>query len=66
MDGRVLDGRELRVQMARYGRPASPRRYNRDRDRGRDRRDRSRDRYRRRSRYGHLLMLNGIPNSIDF
>lgn len=25
MDGRVLDGRELRVQMARYGRPASPR-----------------------------------------
>lgn len=25
MDGRVLDGRELRVQMARYGRPNSPR-----------------------------------------
>lgn len=36
MDGRMLDGRELRVQMARYGRPTSPqrrfrgrRRYNR-------------------------------------
>jgi len=33
MDGRMLDGRELRVQMARYGRPTSPyrrrrRRYN--------------------------------------
>ncbi|KAJ8979215.1 hypothetical protein NQ317_011854 [Molorchus minor] len=28
MDGRMLDGRELRVQMARYGRPTSPhRRY---------------------------------------
>ncbi|CAD7080148.1 unnamed protein product [Hermetia illucens] len=26
MDGRVLDGRELRVQMARYGRPTSPHR----------------------------------------
>jgi len=25
MDGRMLDGRELRVQMARYGRPTSPR-----------------------------------------
>ncbi|CAH1976887.1 unnamed protein product [Acanthoscelides obtectus] len=25
MDGRILDGRELRVQMARYGRPTSPR-----------------------------------------
>lgn len=24
MDGRMLDGRELRVQMARYGRPTSP------------------------------------------
>ncbi|XP_017025724.1 serine/arginine-rich splicing factor 2 [Drosophila kikkawai] len=24
MDGRMLDGRELRVQMARYGRPSSP------------------------------------------
>ncbi|XP_055595183.1 serine/arginine-rich splicing factor 2-like [Uranotaenia lowii] len=53
MDGRMLDGRELRVQMARYGRPTSPqrnggggggRRFN-GRERGR-----SRDRYRRRSR----------------
>ncbi|XP_055634081.1 serine/arginine-rich splicing factor 2 [Toxorhynchites rutilus septentrionalis] len=53
MDGRMLDGRELRVQMARYGRPTSPqrggggsggRRYN-GRERGR-----SRDRYKRRSR----------------
>lgn len=26
MDGRMLDGRELRVQMARYGRPSSPQR----------------------------------------
>lgn len=26
MDGRILDGRELRVQMARYGRPTSPQR----------------------------------------
>ncbi|OAD53372.1 Serine/arginine-rich splicing factor 2 [Eufriesea mexicana] len=26
MDGRLLDGRELRVQMARYGRPTSPHR----------------------------------------
>lgn len=54
MDGRMLDGRELRVQMARYGRPNSPqrgggggggRRYGGGRDRGR-----SRDRHRRRSR----------------
>ncbi|XP_022916570.1 serine/arginine-rich splicing factor 2 isoform X2 [Onthophagus taurus] len=53
MDGRMLDGRELRVQMARYGRPTSPhRRYsrsNRRRSRSRSRR-RSRSRsYRRRS-----------------
>lgn len=41
MDGRMLDGRELRVQMARYGRPTSPqtRRGGRDGRRGdRDRR----------------------------
>ena len=45
MDGRMLDGRELRVQMARYGRPTSPhRRY------GRSSRRRSRSRSRRRSR----------------
>lgn len=41
MDGRMLDGRELRVQMARYGRPTSPQRgRGGGRDRGRDRRDR--------------------------
>ncbi|XP_075231299.1 SR family splicing factor SC35 isoform X2 [Lycorma delicatula] len=44
MDGRLLDGRELRVQMARYGRPSSPYR------RGRRRRSRSRSRRRSRSR----------------
>lgn len=58
MDGRMLDGRELRVQMARYGRPNSPnRRSGGGRDRyggggGRNRRrsrSRSRDRGRRRS-----------------
>lgn len=38
MDGRMLDGRELRVQMARYGRPTSP--QNRRGGRDRDRRDR--------------------------
>lgn len=53
MDGRVLDGRELRVQMARYGRPTSPQRSGgRDRGGGRDRdrrrRSRSRDNNRRR------------------
>jgi len=50
MDGRVVDGRELRVQMARYGRPTSPSRRGGGR-RGRDnnrRRSRS-PRYRRRS-----------------
>jgi len=55
MDGRMLDGRELRVQMARYGRPTSPqtRRNNRDhrRDHRRSRFNRSsRDRDRRRTR----------------
>jgi len=59
MDGRMLDGRELRVQMARYGRPTSPqtRRGGRDgggrRDgnrRGGRYRAGSRDRDRRRSR----------------
>lgn len=39
MDGRMLDGRELRVQMARYGRPTSPQTRRGGRDRG-DRRDR--------------------------
>lgn len=37
MDGRMLDGRELRVQMARYGRPNSPQR-SRGSGRGGDRR----------------------------
>ncbi|CAH1112699.1 unnamed protein product [Psylliodes chrysocephalus] len=41
MDGRMLDGRELRVQMARYGRPTSPHRSRGSR--------RSRSRSRRRS-----------------
>merc|ERR1711887_36165 len=54
LDGTVVDGRPLRVQMARYGRPRTPPRGSRGRggrdDRGgRDRRSRSRDR-RRRSR----------------
>ncbi|OXA60530.1 serine/arginine-rich splicing factor 2 isoform X1 [Folsomia candida] len=45
LDGRVLDGRELRVQMARYGRPASPvggERRSRRGSRGRGGRSRSR------------------------
>ncbi|KAI8435680.1 hypothetical protein MSG28_003939 [Choristoneura fumiferana] len=33
LDGRMLDGRELRVQMARYGRPSSPYRSRYDRRR---------------------------------
>ncbi|XP_065206492.1 serine/arginine-rich splicing factor 2-like isoform X2 [Planococcus citri] len=44
MDGRMLDGRELRVQMARYGRPASPRYGGRSNYRGRRSRSRSRKR----------------------
>ncbi|XP_023017342.1 serine/arginine-rich splicing factor 2 [Leptinotarsa decemlineata] len=47
MDGRMMDGRELRVQMARYGRPSSPQRRNRGRRRSRGRRSRSRSRTRR-------------------
>ncbi|VEN58893.1 unnamed protein product [Callosobruchus maculatus] len=47
MDGRILDGRELRVQMARYGRPTSPR--NRYRGGGGRRRSRSRSPRGRRS-----------------
>ncbi|XP_012235684.1 serine/arginine-rich splicing factor 2 [Linepithema humile] len=49
MDGRLLDGRELRVQMARYGRPTSPHRSRGSRRRGRSR-SRSRDRRRSRTR----------------
>ncbi|CAH1793845.1 unnamed protein product [Owenia fusiformis] len=60
LDGFVLDGRELRVQMARYGRPAESGRRGGDRGRDRDRggygRRRSRSRSysprRRRSRSG--------------
>lgn len=44
MDGRVLDGRELRVQMARYGRPTSPQRSRSNRHDRRRSRSRSRDR----------------------
>uniref|UniRef100_A0AB39U1E0 Serine/arginine-rich splicing factor 2 n=1 Tax=Nilaparvata lugens TaxID=108931 RepID=A0AB39U1E0_NILLU len=47
MDGRLLDGRGLKVQMARYGRPSSPYR------RSRRRRSRSRSRRRSRSRGRH-------------
>uniref|UniRef100_A0A034WCG5 Serine/arginine-rich splicing factor 2 n=2 Tax=Endopterygota TaxID=33392 RepID=A0A034WCG5_BACDO len=49
MDGRMLDGRELRVQMARYGRPTSATRTNNRRGGGGGRR-RSRSPARRRSR----------------
>ncbi|XP_028138367.1 serine/arginine-rich splicing factor 2 isoform X4 [Diabrotica virgifera virgifera] len=38
MDGRMLDGRELRVQMARYGRPTSPHRRGSRRSRSRSHR----------------------------
>ncbi|XP_041978708.1 serine/arginine-rich splicing factor 2-like [Aricia agestis] len=51
LDGRMLDGRELRVQMARYGRPSSPHRSRHDRRRSHSRsRSRSRRRTRSRSR----------------
>merc|ERR1711913_34732 len=50
MDGKDLDGRELRVDIARHDRPTPSRRRHRSRSRSRDRRrSRSRDR-RRRSR----------------
>ncbi|XP_053961320.1 serine/arginine-rich splicing factor 2 [Anastrepha obliqua] len=50
MDGRMLDGRELRVQMARYGRPTSPTRRTNNRRGGGGGRRRSRSPVRRRSR----------------
>ncbi|TMW53187.1 hypothetical protein DOY81_001730 [Sarcophaga bullata] len=51
MDGRKLDGRELRVQMARYGRPTSPSNNRRNNNRrGGGGRRRSRSPIRRRSR----------------
>ncbi|KAK3588446.1 hypothetical protein CHS0354_005537 [Potamilus streckersoni] len=62
MDGIIMDGRELRVQMARYGRPEEPyrrgpprrygsRRYSRSRSRSRSRRSRSKDKHRRKRSY---------------
>merc|ERR1711953_442609 len=42
LDGRKYDGREIRIQMAKYARPEPSRRRSRSRSR-------SRDRYRRRS-----------------
>lgn len=65
MDGRKLDGREMRVQMARYGRPDEPysrgggggrqrersgRRYSRSRSKSRSPRRERQSRYRSRSR----------------
>ncbi|XP_065214534.1 serine/arginine-rich splicing factor 2-like [Planococcus citri] len=54
MDGRMMDGRELRVQMARYGRPAPTRHGGRSnyrrRSYGRSQRSYSRSRSRSRSR----------------
>ncbi|CAG9773960.1 unnamed protein product [Ceutorhynchus assimilis] len=73
MDGRMLDGRELRVQMARYGRPTSPHRRSRGgrrRSRSRGRRDsRSRSRGRRsasrsRSRSGSKSSRGGSRSPV--
>ena len=51
MDGSILDGRPLRVQLARYGRPDEPRGgRGRGGGRGGGRNDRDRDRRRSRSR----------------
>ena len=54
LDGRMYDGRDLRIQMAKYGRPEQNRHSRggrgRSRSRSRDRRRRSRSRSRRRSR----------------
>jgi len=50
MDGRMLDGREIRVQMARYGRPTSPNNRRNNNRRGGGGRRRSRSPIRRRSR----------------
>ncbi|XP_018562171.1 serine/arginine-rich splicing factor 2 isoform X1 [Anoplophora glabripennis] len=68
MDGRMLDGRELRVQMARYGRPTSPhRRYRgRRRSRSRSRYSRSRSRGRRsRSRSHHRRSVSRSRSRSD-
>lgn len=62
MDGRMLDGRELRVQMARYGRPSSPqtRRNGGSGDRGSGRRDRGR------RLVFHMCDYIGISNCLTF
>lgn len=63
LDGYIMDGRELRVQMARYGRPTDPYRQSSSRygSSSRRSRSRSRSRSRRRSRcvfLSHLHSLN--------
>lgn len=47
LDGRMYDGRDLRIQMAKYGRPEPRGGRGRSRSRSRDRRRRSRSRSRR-------------------
>lgn len=56
LDGYILDGRELRVQMARYGRPGDPRRGSRNRRRRSRSRSRSRSRRRSRSRSRYFFL----------
>ncbi|KAI0214857.1 Serine/arginine-rich splicing factor 2, partial [Lamellibrachia satsuma] len=46
MDGAIVDGREMRVQLAKYGRPSEPPRRGPPRRRGSDRGSRSRSRSR--------------------
>ncbi|EFA09307.2 Serine/arginine-rich splicing factor 2-like Protein [Tribolium castaneum] len=59
MDGRMLDGRELRVQMARYGRPTSPHRRYRGRRRSRSRSRYSRSRSRSRGKRSQIVRVQG-------
>ncbi|XP_050726517.1 serine/arginine-rich splicing factor 2-like isoform X2 [Eriocheir sinensis] len=61
MDGRRLDGRELRVQMARYGRPETPP----HRRRRRRSNSRSRSRSHTRSRSGSKSRSRSIPPEQD-
>ncbi|KAF7273039.1 SR family splicing factor SC35 isoform X2 [Rhynchophorus ferrugineus] len=64
MDGRMLDGRELKVQMARYGRPTSPhRRYRGGRRRSRSRGRRSRSRSRGRRSFSRSRSRSGSKSS---
>ncbi|KAJ3623910.1 hypothetical protein MTP99_017573 [Tenebrio molitor] len=63
MDGRMLDGRELRVQMARYGRPTSPHRRYRGRRRSRSRSRYSRSRSRSRGRRSRSRSRNNRSGS---